>query len=133
MAPEFATDEREEVRVTESLAIEPLSQSLRIETGAAEHGACVFCRFLKIEWLKRAVVIKADGGFSETSDARKIIALCGETDAEVHAFDSEALKLISHYQCRVLHRRGGEVMQVIKKENCAGVGRMKWLQASKSA
>ena len=38
MAPEFATDEREEVRVTESLAIEPLRQFLRIETGAARRG-----------------------------------------------------------------------------------------------
>ena len=31
------------------------------------------------------------------------ITFCTETDAEVYSFDSEALKLISYYQCGGLH------------------------------
>src|SRR5438876_2173164 len=96
-APEFAADECNEIRMAKRFALKPFCQLLMIKTGTAKYRADEFGRLFKTEWLQRALVVEANGRFSETTDARKIIGLSTETDAEVDTLDSEKLKLVPHY------------------------------------
>jgi hypothetical protein len=50
------------IGVAEGLAEQSLGQSLRIETRAAEYGACVFCRFFKGERFNLAFVVERRAG-----------------------------------------------------------------------
>ena len=54
------------------------------------------------EWFEEALVIEANRWLRETMNAGEIIAFCRKANAEVHALDAEALKLVSLYQGGVL-------------------------------
>ena len=87
--------------------------------GACPQTRLAYIRLFEREWLQGAFVVETDGWLGEIADTGKIIASCREANAQIDAFDSEALKLISDDECGVLHGRRSQIVQVVEEENRA--------------
>src|SRR5579883_2322619 len=93
--------------MSKRLAVEPFGKPLDIDA----------------DRLERAFVVEPDGRFSEASDAREIVRLRCEANAEVYPLDSEALELISYDERRVLYGRRGEILKIVEEKDRACIRR----------
>src|SRR5579883_2297087 len=109
--------------MSKRLAVEPFGKPLDIDADRSKYRANILGRFFQAERLERAFVVEPDGRFSEASDAREIVRLRCEANAEVYPLDSEALELISYDERRVLYGRRGEILKIVEEKDRACIRR----------